>query len=269
MSRHSRGSRQAPMGAPLRHARIIVEREHDPYRARRKPAAPTVCPSCDLVFAEGHWQPPRWPWGWAPALAHEQLCPACRRIREHLPAGHVRLAGGFLSAHREEVMNTIRQCEARARAEHPLQRIMEMEPDAGDIHITTTTSTSRAASARHCIGPTAGACSSTTRPASRCCGSPGRADGRGDVRQVDPPRARAAGEGEGEGEGEGRLAPAPSWLPAIRAIPPGPPASCNAGRSRPPARVPGRAPDPTRSARSAGRRAPIRRRGCAMRPRGR
>lgn len=138
MSRHSRGSRQAPIGAPLRHTRMIAEREHDPYRARRKPAAPTVCPSCDLVFAAGHWQLPRWPWGWVPALAHEQLCPACRRIREHLPAGHVRLAGTFLSGHRDEVMNTISKCEARARAEHPLQRIIEMEPDAGDIHITTT-----------------------------------------------------------------------------------------------------------------------------------
>ena len=138
MSHHSKGSRQAPIGAPLRHTRIFTEREHDPYRARRKPAAPTVCPSCHLVFSAGHWQQARWVWGLPPEHAREQLCPACRRIREHLPAGYVRLAGRFISDHPEEVLNTVKRCEARAKAEHPLQRIIAMEPNAGDVHITTT-----------------------------------------------------------------------------------------------------------------------------------
>lgn len=138
MSRHSKAVGLAPAGAPLRHAGIITEREHDAYHSHRKPQGPTVCPGCGLAFAHGRWQRPSWPMPAAPNGAHEELCPACRRIRDHLPAGYLHLEGEFLAAHRDEVINAVRRCEARARTEHPLQRIVAIDTVPDGLLVTTT-----------------------------------------------------------------------------------------------------------------------------------
>jgi hypothetical protein len=52
----------------------------------------------------------------------------------------VTLAGAFLAARRDEILALARNVEARARAEHPLQRIMKIaEGEApGETVVTTT-----------------------------------------------------------------------------------------------------------------------------------
>lgn len=64
----------------VRKDRQIAEIRHDAYRAITK--EPVVCPDCGVVFNAGHWS-----WGAKPSGAHEHLCPACERIRDHMPAG--------------------------------------------------------------------------------------------------------------------------------------------------------------------------------------
>ena len=118
---------------PVRHDRLIEEARIDPYRAIRKPPEPTVCPQCGAVFHEGRWQ-----WIAKPAHAHEEMCPACRRIAEELPAGFVSIGGPFFQQHREELLNLIRNEEAHAKAEHPLKRIMKIEDEGDGLLITTT-----------------------------------------------------------------------------------------------------------------------------------
>ena len=119
-----------------RKAHLIAEERHDPYKARGKPAGPCVCEGCGAVFARGRWH-------WAdtpPADAKRATCPACQRIADDFPAGRVTLAGAFLAAHRDEILALARNVEARARAEHPLQRIMKIaEGEApGETVVTTT-----------------------------------------------------------------------------------------------------------------------------------
>lgn len=118
---------------PVRHDRLIEEARIDPYRAIRKPPEPTVCPQCGAVFHEGRWQ-----WIAKPANAHEELCPACRRIAEELPAGFVSIGGPFFQQNREELLNLIHNEEERAKAEHPLKRIMKIEDEGDGLLITTT-----------------------------------------------------------------------------------------------------------------------------------
>ena len=66
------------------------------------------------------------------------MCPACHRIHDKYPAGFVTLAGQFLAQHREEVLRLVSNEEQKAKAEHPLKRIMAIEDENGGLLITTT-----------------------------------------------------------------------------------------------------------------------------------
>jgi hypothetical protein len=48
------------------------------------------------------------------------------------------LVGEFLRAHRREVVRLLRHIERRATSEHPLQRIMDITRENGDITVSTT-----------------------------------------------------------------------------------------------------------------------------------
>jgi hypothetical protein len=119
--------------ARQRHDRQIEEVVHDAYRERHRPPEPAVCPSCGVVYEHGayHWKP-------RPAGAQEHACPACRRIADQYPAGYLTLDGEFFQGHRDEIMGLVHNEAARARAEHPLERIMAVEEQGGKTVITTT-----------------------------------------------------------------------------------------------------------------------------------
>ncbi len=117
----------------VRREQLLQGMEHDAYKAAEKLPEPSVCRECGAVFQRG-----RWSWGAAAADAHPALCPACRRIREHQPAGFVRLTGEFFDAHRDEVLKRVRNCEAAEKRDHPLQRLMALEDDGAGLLVTTT-----------------------------------------------------------------------------------------------------------------------------------
>jgi hypothetical protein len=117
-----------------RQDRLIHEHEHDPYKTKAKPTEPAVCPSCGAVYAGGRWQ-------WLaehPFGANEQICQACRRIKDHYPAGVVVVDGEFSRRHRDEILNLIRRQEALEKEQHPLHRIMNIEERVNEVVINTT-----------------------------------------------------------------------------------------------------------------------------------
>ncbi len=132
MSTHAKGTKDTPP-RERRKDRTIQESVHDAYRSRGKLPEPTVCPQCGAVFHKGHWT-----WAERPADAHQEMCPACRQIRDRFPGGSVTLSGPFLGAHREEILNVARNEEAAAKAEHSLRRIMSIEEHPDRVVIATT-----------------------------------------------------------------------------------------------------------------------------------
>ncbi|WP_447976903.1 BCAM0308 family protein [Candidatus Nitrospira bockiana] len=122
-----------PVGVSGRRDRTIQEHEHDSYKLRGKLEEPSVCSQCGAVFHRG-----RWTWGPAPAEAHQVVCPACHRIRDHYPQGVLTLSGPFLAEHKEEVVGLARNEEAREKAEHPLARIMSIREERETLILETT-----------------------------------------------------------------------------------------------------------------------------------
>jgi len=118
---------------PVSRDQLFQELVHDSYKAGRKLREPTRCPDCGAVYEKG-----RWIWGTAPAAAHEVRCPACHRIHDRFPAGFLTLKGAFLHAHRDEILQLMRNHEAKEKAEHPLQRIMAVSEESGGVTVTTT-----------------------------------------------------------------------------------------------------------------------------------
>lgn len=117
-----------------RQNRLIHERVHDPYKTRLKLPEPCVCPKCGAMWSKGRWQ-------WAkerPVGALEQTCQACHRIDDKYPAGELNLSGKFLGAHRQEILNLIRNTEKVENEEHPLHRIMAIDEEDNRILISTT-----------------------------------------------------------------------------------------------------------------------------------
>lgn len=105
----------------------------DPYQARQKLREPAACCECGAVYEHG-----RWHWGLKPSDAREELCPACRRIQDELPAGILTLQGDFARQHQREIINLSRNEEAAEKNEHPMNRIASIEQMDSGIVIKTT-----------------------------------------------------------------------------------------------------------------------------------
>lgn len=108
-------------------------RHDDSYRFDAKMKGPVCCPRCGALYRKG-----RWTWEAAPPEAAKHNCPACQRIEDNFPAGYITLKGAFFAAHRAEILDLISAREARARAEHPLQRLIGVETLADGVRVTTT-----------------------------------------------------------------------------------------------------------------------------------
>lgn len=117
----------------LRREQLLQEIRHDSYQPRRKLPEPARCPTCQAVFRRG-----RWTRGAAVRGTYSALCPACRRLRERLPAGYVMLSGPFLREHHDEIVALVRRCEDRESSRHVLERIMVLKEMAERVLVTTT-----------------------------------------------------------------------------------------------------------------------------------
>ena len=124
----------APRGSDQRFRnRTYDDPRHDPYQAKGKYKEPAVCGGCGAVYRDG-----RWAWAKAPEGTANAECPACHRIRDKQPAGYITLTGVLVESDREVLVRIARNVEKREKAEHPLNRIMGIEMDGGNVLITTT-----------------------------------------------------------------------------------------------------------------------------------
>jgi hypothetical protein len=111
-------------------------RIQNPYQERERDKHPdgTSCSECGAVFVKG-----KWTWSKPPAgQVSSTICPACKQIKADYAGGILTLSGSFLAAHREDILNRVRNVEAEEKKDHPLQRIMRIAEKGEEIEIRAT-----------------------------------------------------------------------------------------------------------------------------------
>lgn len=115
---------------------LFKTQPHDPYLSQRA-AGSASCSTCGVLYHAGNWT---WklPANTVIANPEQVRCPACRRIDDDKPAGTLRLSGGFLSGHRDEIRNLIQNTEKKEKAHHALERILKLSESEDDMLVSTT-----------------------------------------------------------------------------------------------------------------------------------
>ncbi len=116
-----------------RRRRTQEEPRQDLYERADKHPEPTVCAECNAVWRHGRWQ-----WAATAEGARSAVCPACRRIKDNMPAGWLRFEGDYAAQHRAELLRIAREEAESEKAENPLHRLMKIDEAADRMELTTT-----------------------------------------------------------------------------------------------------------------------------------
>ncbi len=116
-----------------RRDRLIQEKRHDAYQQQAKWPEDTVCSECHALYSNG-----RWSWKSTGECANRVICPACKRIADHYPAGYIVIKGPFFLKKREEILALVHHIEDQEKSEHPMERIVSIAEENDHILITTT-----------------------------------------------------------------------------------------------------------------------------------
>ena len=112
---------------------LLQPQHHDRDKGHQHLSGTAHCPGCGAYFSAG-----RWSWQREAGSPPESVtCPACRRIAENDAAGNVTLSGGFVQAHREELLQLVRHTEEAERKEHALERLIGISEEDGKVMIGT------------------------------------------------------------------------------------------------------------------------------------
>jgi len=125
---------------PVVPVRRNIHDNDDPYIPDVSAEEGVACSLCGAVYHNRRWSLNGVPERKASASAtpHRVICPGCRKVQEKNPGGIVTLSGGYWGIHREEILNLIRNEEKKAMGINPVERIIQMEEQHGDLVIQTT-----------------------------------------------------------------------------------------------------------------------------------
>lgn len=112
----------------------------DPYIVKTRNNHMAVCKKCHTVYYKKRWyiDEDLYEKKLLMKKTERVVCPACRKIKDNFPGGIVKLRGAFLKAHKDEIINLIRNEEERARGFNPLERIIKIIDVNNELEITTT-----------------------------------------------------------------------------------------------------------------------------------
>lgn len=128
---------QSPGNVPIRRN---LESYGDPYLRDAGLEEATICRECHSVNANHRWyrDPAVYEESLKKGNVHYVLCPACQKIRDKMPGGILTLAGAFLAKHKQDILNLLQNEDQRAQSTNPMERIMDIRDDSGNLVVETT-----------------------------------------------------------------------------------------------------------------------------------
>lgn len=115
------------------------EAEHEEYGREHKGVA--VCPMCRNVHFKKMWHAPgsspKHEEGVAATPTREELCPACKMVKEHLFEGEL-FVEEVPAEHKTELLNLIHNVGRHATEIDPQHRIIDIEETDKGLRVTTT-----------------------------------------------------------------------------------------------------------------------------------
>ncbi|MBI5664059.1 MAG: ATPase [Nitrospirae bacterium] len=120
--------------------RKSIDNTADPYLMSELISGTAVCKKCHAVFISKRWSLDEDLYSKTVDRKDitKVVCAACRKVKDQFPGGIVKLKGEFLTEHRNEILNLIKNEEQRAKGFNPLERIMSINDIKSGIEITTT-----------------------------------------------------------------------------------------------------------------------------------
>jgi hypothetical protein len=116
----------------------VPDRRPAVARKGPEPVAGTICTGCGALFSRRTWRRDR-------PLTHARLaratwgtCPGCAQARDGEYHGRVLLGGAWLEGHEAAVRARIANVAARANAQQPLRRVVEVSRTPGGLEVLTT-----------------------------------------------------------------------------------------------------------------------------------
>ena len=118
-----------------------LSRMEPPQRTTEAFDENSYCPTCGAVYQNKHWTLDA---AQAALLrdagaGNEVMCPACRIEQGQDAQGELVLRGPYWLEHRELVENLLRNEANEAIGKNPLERIVNMEVEDGEMLVSTTT----------------------------------------------------------------------------------------------------------------------------------
>ena len=112
----------------------------DTYLNKAAPKDNSYCNKCHAIYHNKRWHFDENEIKSLPENHSRQKisCPACQKIEDHFASGIVTLRGQFIKAHKQEIINLVKNAEERAMGLNPLERIIDILPNGETMQITTT-----------------------------------------------------------------------------------------------------------------------------------
>lgn len=125
-----------------KHTRDKVYSENDPYLPPKGKGlvGVAICKDCTSVYQNKKWFLDAKMYKEKKGLKRVNwvTCPACKKTKENVPNGVVKLKGDFLKQHKEEIMNLIQNEDERSKKYNPLKRIMKIQDKGSEVEVHTT-----------------------------------------------------------------------------------------------------------------------------------
>ena len=134
-----RTAKKAGKGYTLTYRKKTVS--DDPYLPRGASKKISFCERCHAVYMNKRWyaDEERYRSVLNQPDTQSRMCPGCRKIRDKFPGGIVTLRGEYVLLRKSDLMNLVRNEEAKARGFNPLERIMSIEDNGGGTIVISTT----------------------------------------------------------------------------------------------------------------------------------